>query len=205
MHWLVRKLRGRLLFPLLKLHMRSGAREIRTELNQVFEVALQVANAVGPIRSTPPPKPTTGDIKEALWKLQAVWAQNTELRKEAEKLKASIHKNMDDLLGVRMQLAYLDSQARKTAIDLGENHQMSAGNPTAAEFIDGSSREIQRLKKLIVDGIATAKQRNIFEQLRVQLTDVQDQNRALHDDKQNLEAQLDLRIEQLRQGLKSGG
>ena len=69
---------------------RQRERQIRRELNEIFEVALKVYNAIMPIDSTPPPQPTTGDIKDALWEFQAVWWENYLLRKELEELKESI-------------------------------------------------------------------------------------------------------------------
>lgn len=161
---------------------RQRERQSQSDLNQIFDVALQVGNAIGPIQSNPAPRPTAGDIVDALWILPVIWSENLQLRKSV----ASIPKDMKDLLGVGIQLEDLNSQARKATMKLFEKFDHSSKGPTVAEFIESSTAEIERLRKLIYDKHGTPEGQQIFEQLKRQLDNVQNENIILHDEVQAL-------------------
>ena len=160
---------------------RQREKQNHSDLNEIFDVALQVGNAIRPTQSKPTPRPTAGDIVDALWVLQATWLENLQLRKSA----ASIPKDTKDLLGVRTQLEALNAQARKATMKLADNLDYSSKGLSVAEFIDSSTAEIERLQQLIYDKHGTQGQR-IFEQLRRQLDNVLHENATLHEEVQVL-------------------
>jgi len=162
-------------------------RDIRGQLQEIFEVTVEVQNAVGPVQAQPLETPEVSDVIATLQQLPQVMERIARTQNQVEHLEAQLQEDSPDLKRIRRAFTELDEQAQQAAIDLGHDPESV---PTATSFIEQAVREIQQLRDLHTNRNLKPEQTSLINSYRNQATTAQWKTESLQKENEYLHREL---------------